>query len=341
MDAHTPLDARSHDAARGAAVTPGGIDVSVVIPIFNSRDCLPALLRRIDDELDRLGVRHETILVDDDSTDGSWELVRSEATGRPHLTALRLMRNVGQISATLCGMQTARGEIVVTLDDDLQHPPDQIGLLLSPLAEDPELDAVFGSFADKRHRGYRNLASRIIGNLHSRAAGIPAGLRPSSFRAMRRRLARAVGEAAGRSPSLNSLICSMTRRLRSVEVRHDERFAGRSNYTLLRQLRLAFDVLASSSTLPLRFVSILGLIVCAASLSYGALVLYWYLGRRIDVPGWTTLALLASFSAGAVLLALGVFGEYLARILVEVRAAPRHVERERIGARRDEAGGGP
>jgi len=305
-------------------------DVSIVVPVYNSRDCLTELLARLDRELDARGVLHETILVDDDSTDGSWRVLSAAVRGRPNRTAIRLMRNVGQVAATLCGLAEARGEIVVTLDDDLQQPPDQIGRLLDALAGDAELDAVFGHFAEKRHRRYRNLASRAIGRLQARAAGLPSALRTSSFRALRRPLVEAVVRAAGRAPSLNGLICATTRRVRSVEVRHDPRFAGRSNYTLGRQLRLAFDVFTSTSTLPLRFVSVLGLTVCAASLAYGALILFWYLTRGIDVEGWATLALLGSFSAGAVLLALGIFGEYLARILLEIRAAPRHVERERI-----------
>jgi len=309
-------------------------DLSVVVPVFNSQGCLPELLLRLDRELAALGLRHETILVDDDSTDGSWQVARAEVESRPHCRAVRLMRNVGQVSATLCGLAEARGEIVVTLDDDLQQPPDQIARLVAALEADPELDAVFGYFAEKRHRGYRNLASRAVSRLQALAAGLPSGLRTSSFRALRRPLAEAVTRAAGRAPSLNGLICASTRRVRSVEVRHDDRFAGRSNYTLRRQLRLAFDVFTSTSTLPLRFVSALGLVVCALSLIYGALVLVWYMTRHIGVHGWTTLVLLGAFSAGAVLLALGIFGEYLTRILLEVRAAPRHVERERIGSGR-------
>lgn len=308
-----------------------GIELSIVVPVYNSSDCLPALLERLERELARSGRRYEIVLVDDDSTDDSWSVLRAEAARRPALRAARLMRNAGQVPATLCGLELARGAIVVTLDDDLQHPPDQIAALVAALEAAPELDAVFGQFAEKHHRGYRNLASRLLGALHRRAFGLPRGVRPSSFRALRRRLVDAVLRHPHRAPSLTTLIAASTRRVATVPVRHDPRWAGRSNYTLGRQLALAFDNLAGSSTAPLRAVSAIGLVFCVGSFGYGLVVLGRYLSGRIAVPGWTTLALLALLSTGLVLVALGVIGEYLARVLREVRAGPRHVVRERLG----------
>ena len=307
------------------------VSLSVVVPVYNSGGCLSELLRRLDEVLTRQGAPYEIILVDDDSSDDSWRVIEREAAGRSHVSAVQLMRNVGQVSATLCGMAYARGEIVATMDDDLQHPPEQIPLLLAVLAEHPEVDGVFGCFPEKRHRLYRNLGSRVLAAVHAHAFRLPRGVRPSSFRALRRPLVQAVLQHGTRSPSLTALICSCTRRLRSVPVEHADRFAGRSNYSLVRQVRLAFDNLCGSTTLPLKAVSWLGLVFCAGSFAYAALVLWWYLNDHIGVPGWTTLALLTSFSTGLVLLALGVFGEYLARILREVRSAPRHVERLRLG----------
>jgi dolichol-phosphate mannosyltransferase/undecaprenyl-phosphate 4-deoxy-4-formamido-L-arabinose transferase len=314
------------------------LELSIVVPVFDSRDCTAPLVARLVDELDRLGRRYEIVLVDDDSGDGGWPRVREEAERRPAVRAVRLMRNAGQVAATLCGLAESRGAVAVTIDGDLEQPPDQIPVLLAALDADPELDAVFGHFESKRHRGYRNLASRLVSRIVTRACGLPAAVRTSSFRALRRRLVDAVLAHPTRVPSLNALIGGASRRVASVAVRHDPRHAGRSAYTLGRQLRLAFDVFAATTTLPLRAVSALGLTLCAASFGYGLVVLGWYFAGRVGVPGWTTLALLVAFSAGAVLLALGVLGEYLARVLREVRGAPLYQVRERV---RERTGGTP
>ena len=307
------------------------MEISLVVPVYNSQDCLPELLKQIEAELTRLGMSYEVILVDDDSTDGSWQVIQREAGVRPAVSGIQMMRNVGQVSATLCGMAYARGGVVVTLDDDLQHPPDQLGILIGALRDEPATDCVFGAFEDKKHSAYRNLGSRFIAWIHRRAFGLPRDIQPSSFRALRRPLVDAILAHPTRAPSLTALIAACTRRIRNVAVRHAERYSGRSNYTLLRQFRLAFDNICSSSTLPLKVVSTLGLLFCAGGIGYALLVLSWYLEHRIKVAGWTTLAILVSFSAGIILLSLGVFGEYLSRILREVRGAPRHVERTRIG----------
>lgn len=224
------------------------------------------------------------------------------------------------------------------MDDDLQHRPDQIPCLLDALRAHPEWDAVFGVFARKRHRWYRNWGSRGIQALHRRAYGLSSDVELSSFRAMRRPLVAAVLRHGTRSPSLHALVCACTRRLGNVTVAHAERFAGRSNYTVLRQLRLAFDNLCGSSTLPLRLVSTTGFCLCAASFLYVGYVLWRYFANRIGVPGWTTLAILTSFFAGMILLSLGVFGQYMIRILREVRGSPRYVVREVYGSGSEGAG---
>ncbi|MBN2452355.1 MAG: glycosyltransferase family 2 protein [Lentisphaeria bacterium] len=307
------------------------VELSVVVPVYRSRDCVPELLRRLAAQLPLLCGTYELILVDDDSPDDTWEVIRRELPAYPFCRALRLMRNRGQIAATLCGLAQSRGAIVVTMDDDLQHPPEQIAALLRPLREGPAPDCVFGHFPERHHRLYRRLGSRAVRALHALAFGLPKGVQPSSFRALSRPLVEAILEHPTRTPSLTSLICQTTRRMVSVPVAHAARHAGRSNYTLARQFRLAFDNICGSSTLPLKAVSVCGLVLCAGSFLHIAVVLWRYCNDRISVPGWTTLAVLQPFLAGVTLLALGVFGEYMIRILREVRGAPRFVVREQTG----------
>ncbi len=311
---------------------PGAIDISVVIPVYNSGRCLPTLLERLYAELPRCASTFEVILVDDDSPDDTWAVLEASLPRYPGATAIQLMRNAGQVSATLCGLAAATGAIVVTMDDDLQHPPDQVQAVVTALRESPSLDAIFARFPEREHSLYRRLGSWVICRLHARAFRLPRGVQPSSFRALRRPLVEAVLRHGTRSPSLTALICASTRRIGQVEVRHDARHAGRSNYTLARQFRAAFDNICSSSTAPLQAVSLLGLLMCVASFAFALVALWKYAQHRIGVPGWTTLVVLQSFLSGVILLSLGVFGEYMMRILRDVRGAPRHIERRRLAA---------
>ena len=150
------------------------------------------LLEQLAGEMKKLGRSYEVVLVDDASPDNTWESVRQLASGDSRITAVQLMRNCGQAIATLCGLSHARGRIVVTMDDDLQHRPDQLPKLLAVLESDPGLDCVFGCFPEKRHTWYRNIGSHVIHWVNSRAFAIPAGVRSSSFRALRRPLVTAM-----------------------------------------------------------------------------------------------------------------------------------------------------
>jgi len=309
------------------------VELSVVIPVYNSSDSLPHLLEQLTRQLEELGRRYEVILVDDDSADRSWEVIKELAPEHPHLLAVRLMRNSGQAGATLCGLARARGEIVVTMDDDLQHPPDQLPKLLRTLETQPQIDCVFGCFAKKRHAAYRNLGSRILHWVNARAFGFPKDLRPSSFRAMRRSLALAILQHRSASPVILALVCRSTRRISSVRVDHAQRRAGKSNYSLSKQIRLALDDICNVSMLPLRVVSAVGAATCLLGVLLVAVVLLRYALGQITVPGWTTVVILVSFFSGIILLSLGIIGEYLARVLREVQGAAGELERERIDCR--------
>jgi polyisoprenyl-phosphate glycosyltransferase len=306
------------------------VEISVVIPVYRSSDCLPELLRQLTRQLEEMGRPYEVILVDDASPDDSWRVIKETVPRYPKVTAIRLMRNRGQASATLCGLEHARGEVVVTMDDDLQQPPDQLPKLLDTLESDAEIDCVFGYFEQKQHAAYRNLGSRAIRWVNARAFGLPRDLRASSFRAMRKRLAEAILRHRTLNPAIAALLYGSTRRIVSVPVQHKERFAGRSNYTLAKQFRLALDNICNVSMLPLRAVSFLGTGICAFSAVLVAVFLYRYFTGQTGVAGWTTVVILISFFSGVILLSLGVIGEYIVRILREVRGAPRYVERERI-----------
>jgi polyisoprenyl-phosphate glycosyltransferase len=305
--------------------------LSVVIPVFNSARCLPELLLRLTAVLSETGFSHEIVLVDDGSRDESWRVICEQSRVYPSVKAIRLMRNCGQANATLCGLESATGAFVATMDDDLQHPPDQLPVLFAALRDHPEVDCVLGYFETKKHSWYRNAGSRLIQYINARAFGLPPGIRTSSFRVMRRATAAALVAHRTVNASIMALLFDSTHRLLSIPVCHAARFEGTSNYSLARQLRLAFDNLCNVTMLPLRMVSALGFIICSLSMVFVFSVLWRYFFHRIGVPGWATLSIITAFTAGVILLALGVMGEYMVRVLREVRGFPRYVERERVG----------
>lgn len=305
--------------------------VSIVIPVYNSSGCLSELVRQLSSILDSLNKSHEVIMVDDASPDNSWAVIAELVPHYPCVSAIRLMRNVGQARATLCGLTHARGDVVVTMDDDLQHRPNQLPKLLEALDARPDIDCVFGVFKRKRHSAYRNLGSRIIRRLNSHDSGLPADTDYSSFRVMRRAVAVAILAHNTQNPVISYLIFSVTSHTMAIAVEHDDRYAGLSNYTLGKQLRLALDNITNVSMLPLRAVSVMGFGACILSFILVCVVMIRYFYHQITVPGWTTVIILISLFSGIILLSLGVIGEYLVRVLREVRGSPIYLIREKIG----------
>lgn len=308
-----------------------GIPLSVVIPVYNSSVCLPDLARQLTATLDGLAQPYEIILVDDASPDESWSVIEKMAGDYPRLAAVRLMRNYGQQQATLFGLSLARGDIVVTMDDDLQQPPDQVPLLLEALVAHPEMDCVIGCYSEKQHRWYRNWGSALIRALNRRAFHLPRDLCSSSFRALRRPVVDSLTRWRTRNPAMAALIYQTTRRIMNIPVKHAPRFAGRTNYSFYKQARLAFDYICNVSLLPLHAMAAVGAGFCVFSVAFVIRTLYRYYARHIDVEGWTSLIVMVSLSAGLILLALGIIGEYIVRILREVQGAPRCQERQRAG----------
>ena len=187
----------------------------MVVPIYNSSDCLPELVRQLTDQLTSMKRRYEIILVEDCSPDQSWQVIRNLVSQYPNLRAFQLTQNSGQAKATVCGLAEARGQFVFTMDDDLQHPPDHLPRLLEELERDPTVDCVFAIFLEKKHAGYRNLGSRVVAWVNSRAFGLPADFRTSSFRVMRSFVARAAVSHQTDNPAILRLILASTSRVKN------------------------------------------------------------------------------------------------------------------------------
>ena len=310
------------------------IRYSLVIPVFRSGDCLQELARRLVDVLEPLGKNYEVIFVDDASPDKSWDVLNSIVSERPHFKAIQLMRNFGQTQATLCGIKNAIGEVVITLDDDLQHDPSVLPNLLEEFESLGQYDAVFGFFPEKKHHGYRNVASKILLWVNSRAFSGGPQMRLSTLRVMRKEIADVLRANHSRVATIGGMILENTKRISFVAVPHNERYAGKSTYTLSKQIRLALDNIMTVSMLPLRLISLLGFV----SSGFSGLLFLFYLIQTISgsigVAGWPTLVMMITFFSGAILLSLGVIGEYLSRIMREIQALPFTPVRQKLGFNR-------
>lgn len=305
--------------------------VSVVVPVYRSGAWLGDLTRAIAGALPPHCTDYEIILVDDCSPDDTWEVVAALARADPRLKGLHLMYNEGQTRATLCGLAHASGDVVVTMDDDFQHAPDEMQKLLAALREHPEIDCVLGCFEEKHHRLYRNLGSRLVHRINERAFRLPPGVTSSGFRALRRPIVDAILAYRSLNPALPVLIFGSTRRVMSIPVNHAVRRGGRSNYTLAKQFRLAFDDICNATLAPLRAVSALGLGACGLSVLLAVYYGVEFARGNIRQPGFVTIVLLLIFFSGTILLALGIIGEYLARVLREVSRRPLYTVRESAG----------
>jgi glycosyltransferase involved in cell wall biosynthesis len=300
--------------------------VSVVVPVYRSTGTLQPLLERIRAALgDRCS---EVIFVDDGSPPATWEVLR-ELARTPEVTAIRLGRNAGQHAALLAGVRRARYGTVVTLDDDLQNPPEMIPRLLEAL-ETQDVDVVYGWSPDTEHAWWRRAGSAVIRRTISAALRMPEAARLGAFRAFRTSLRDGFAGELGPGVSLDALLGWSTSRFGSVEVDHHARAEGRSGYKLRHLLRFALDMLTGYSTLPLRLVTLLGLLSSAFGFAVLTYVLVRYAIEGTSVAGFPFLASIVAIFSGVQMLSLGIIGEYLGRMHLRLQKRPTYVVAEAL-----------
>ncbi|AXT48348.1 MULTISPECIES: glycosyltransferase [Chromobacterium] len=300
------------------------IDLSVVIPVYNEQDVLPALFDRLYPALDALGVRYEIVFVNDGSRDKSPAMLAAQFDLRPDVTRVVLFNgNFGQHRAILAGFEYSRGDRVVTLDADLQNPPEDIKLLLAEM--DKGHDYV-GSIRRQRNDSlWRHLASRAMNRLREKLTRIKMTDQGCMMRAYSRRIIDTINQCNELHTFIPALAYQFAQNPTEVTVGHEERFAGESKYSLYSLIRLNFDLMTGFSIVPLQLFSLLGMLVSAGS---GVLVVYLVLRRFIvgpEVGGLFTLFAIAFLLIGIALFGIGLLGEYIGRIYQEVRDRPRYV----------------
>jgi undecaprenyl-phosphate 4-deoxy-4-formamido-L-arabinose transferase len=295
---------------------------SVVIPVYNSAEGLPDLIASLEAALPKVCADFEVILVNDGSRDRSWEAICQLGASRPWLCGVNLMRNYGQHNALLCGIRQARCEIIVTMDDDLQHPPEEIGKLLDKL--DEGYDVAYGSPRKMPHSLMRNAFSFVTKRTLSYVMGIPTVRELGAFRAFRASLVKAF--AAYNSPTviIDVLLSWGTTRFAAVYVDQEPRRAGHSNYNFFKLFSVAMLILTGFSTTPLRVANLLGFCFTLFGLAVliHAVSVYFQAG---SVPGFPFLASTISIFSGIQLFALGIIGEYLARMFDRSMERPPYV----------------
>jgi glycosyltransferase involved in cell wall biosynthesis len=300
--------------------------LSVVIPVYRSKAMLPELHTRLVDVLQKLGNPFEIILVEDCGGDGSWEAIKELASRDARVRGIKLSRNYGQHNAVLCGIRNARYDVIVTMDDDLQHPPEQIGLLLAALGDG--YDVVYGVAQAGQHGLLRNLATKITKLALQSTVGAAHARNVSAFRAFRTRLRDAFRDFQGPFVSIDVLLSWATAAFGAVKVRHEPRRQGTSTYTVGKLINHAFNLLTGFSTVPLRLVSIVGFLSTLFGLAVAIRVLAVYFLYGSRAPGFVFLAMIITLFSGVQLFTLGIFGEYLARIFGRTMDKPAYVMSE-------------
>ena len=308
---------------------PGARECTVVIPVYNSQATLPALTERLAAVLPTIADRFEVVLVNDGSQDGSWEAVCQAARKHPWVRGVNLMRNYGQHNALLAGIRAARYAVTVTMDDDLQHPPEEIPRLVGTLAQGNDL--VYGVPALPQQGLSRNLSSRLTKLWLHRVLGVAMASRASAFRAFRTVLREGFAHYEGPAVAIDALLAWTTTRTASVEVRHEPRRHGRSQYSWFKLAKLAIDLTTTFRTWPLRLASVVGFVVMLLGLAAFVFVLGSYLATGQPLSVFRFLATTLAIFSGAQLFTLGILGEYVARIHHRVLREPAYVIRERVG----------
>lgn len=303
-------------------------EISVVIPVFNEKDNLPELIDRCLAACTKTGRSFEIILVDDGSRDGSRDLVARAGDHHPEIISLILNRNYGQHVAVFAGLEQSRGQIIITLDADLQNPPEEIPNLVREM--DRGVDVVGTVRENRQDTFFRRNASALVNKIVQRTTGVMMHDYGCMLRAYRRQIVDAILQCRERSTFIPILANSFAGSTSEIPVTHAPRSKGESKYSFLKLISLQFDLLTSMSTFPLRLLSFIGAVISVCGVGFGGLlmVLRFVYGAAWAAQGVFTLFAVLFIFIGAQFIGLGLIGEYIGRIYHDVRGRPRFFIKE-------------
>lgn len=302
--------------------------ISFVIPVYRSAASLPELHRRISEVFSNPNEDLEMIFIEDCGGDNSWSVIQQIATVDLRVRGFRMSRNYGQHNALLCGIREARGETIVTLDDDLQHPPEEIPKLLAKL--DEGFDVVYGPPVQEQHGLLRDLASQITKLALESAMGAANARQVSALRVFRTCLRDAFSDYRSPTVNIDVLLTWASNNFSALRVQHDSRKYGESGYTTRKLLSHALNMMTGFSTRPLQIASLMGFAFAAFGVLILGYVLIGWILQGSAVPGFAFLASVIAIFSGAQLMALGIIGEYLARMYMRTMERPPYLVRERF-----------
>jgi glycosyltransferase involved in cell wall biosynthesis len=308
------------------------MDLSIVIPVYNSEKLVGDLVRRIAAAMaaQNAVASYEVILVNDCSRDRSWEMIERTCERHQGVRGINLRTNAGQHNAIMAGLRSAAGAILVVMDDDLQHAPEDIGKLCAKIHEG--YDVCYAAFRAPQHALWKRLGSAFR-DLTARALlGVPRGIRISSFKAMRAEIAQEITRYSGPFPYVDGFAMMATRNVANVELEHHARGDGRGNYGLRASISLWAKVAVNFSVVPLRLASWMGIAFAAVGFLFAlSLIVHKLAFDTIPVPGWSSLVVVILIVGGVQLLALGAIGEYLGRAYLHLNAKPQYVIKAKAG----------
>jgi len=322
-------DLRTDQRSANAVLDRRAFTYSIVIPVFNSVEIVGTTVDRVVDVFENEGLSYELILVNDGSRDGSWDIIAEKARANTHIIALDLLHNYGQHHANLAGFREASGDYVITMDDDLQNPPDQALVLIDEAMHG--YDVVFGQFQHKQAPGYRRLGSKIITMINRRIFGQPQDLAISNFRILRRDVVDRICASRTAHPYITGQALLYSSNRAHVPVRHEQRAVGASNYGFLRITRLVLTILFSYSSYPLRLAALIGFAIAGISFILGGVYFVLGLVGATHVRGWTTVVVLLAIFNGFTIALLSMLGEYVTRTLNAVSAQDVYHISQRVG----------
>lgn len=300
---------------------------SVVVPVYNSEKSLGELYGRLSDMFQKEKESFELVLVDDSSKDRSYQVMKQLKNDNTNVTIIQMARNFGQHKATLCGMKYAKGEFIITMDDDLQHPPEEIPKLIKTMKENENIDVVIGMYDTKKHNLIRNFGTMCTNKLTSIIFHKDSNLKLTSFRLMRRNIVEGLLSFNLKNPRIGHMLLQISNKIVDVQIHHDTRQYGKSGYSFRKLIKDFINNILNNSDLPLKILGGVGMLSFLISILLALYYICNYLIHGVKVAGWTTLVVLILLFSGIILFSIGLIGNYMIRILNETKESPAYVIR--------------
>ena len=293
---------------------------SIVVPVYNAEKSLKLLYEKIKNVFETIVKQpFELIFVDDYSQDSSYQVIKELVEKDQRVIGVQLAKNHGQQKAVLCGIHYANGDFIITMDDDLQHPPEEIPKLIEKLNSSGDIDVVIGAYSVKKHGLIRKIGSKLMDFSSILIFKKPKELKLTSFRIMRKFVADSLSNISIFSPTVGPLLLQITSRITNVTIQHDKRCFGKSGYSFATLCKLFLKNLLTNSDIPLKTLGNIGILSFLSSIMLITYYLVKFIFQGSKIPGWTTSIILTLFFGGTILFSIGIIGHYLIGIMQEAK----------------------